>query len=76
MLINPYHFTHRCAVIPSDALLPTEGVAVRVHLSSFQNLFKEGKQQHFPEELQMLKPVPHSLSLQGVVSPLPIISVL
>jgi len=63
MLINPYHFTHRCAEIPSDALLPTEGAAVRVHLSSFQNLFKEGKQQHFPKELQKLKLVPCSLSL-------------
>lgn len=76
MLINPYHFTHRCAEIPSDALLPTEGVAVRVHLSSARNLFKEGKQQRFPEELQKLRLVPHSLSLEGAASPLPIISIL
>lgn len=76
VVINPYHSTHRCAESLSGALLLTEGVAVRVHLSSFQNLFKEGKQQCFPEELQKLKPVLHSLSLWGVVSPLPIISVL
>ena len=52
MLINPYDFTCVCALIPSDALLPTEGIAVRVHLSSSQNLFKEGKQ-HFPKEPQI-----------------------
>lgn len=47
--------THRCAEIPSDALLPTEGVAVGVHLSPFQNLFR-GKTTTLPQSAAKAEP--------------------